>query len=274
MFKSSGIKLVFVLFVPVLIFTLFYFHFFGAFLNSSAGHSLKNIYFSILTPAGSKISALFHFPETVKNILKNKNTALRENENLRNDLKKETLEKNLWKEKAISLMRFATFQSWLDQKDFSVSGMPAQILTINSSVWLTSFSINKGTQRHVKNGNAVLALNGFAGRVTESFNTEATVMLITHPSSFTGVRAERTREVYLLSGTGSGCILQFVPPDADIRKGDKLITSGLSQTIPAGIPVGVVENITHERNSERVILVKPYVNFRRIEQVFVLLNKL
>lgn len=274
MFKTPATRIVFVLFIPVLVFTLSYYHFFNIFLNSHAGHTVKNVYFSILSPAGNKVSAILHFPGNMRILFRNKQSLVIENQNLHSDMQRETLEKNLWREKAISLMHSHAFQSWLDKQYFSVVGTAAQVSAINSGLWLTTLSINKGTAHHVYNGSAVLAANGFAGRITESFNASSSVMLIVHPSSFTGIRSERTREAYILAGTGSGCVLQFVPLDADIRKGDKLITSGLSETIPAGIPVGTVKDISRDSGGAgRVIHVAPYVNFRKIEQVFVLINK-
>lgn len=274
MFKTPGIRLVFVLFIPVLLLSLSYLHFFDAFLNSRIGHSIKNVYFSATSPVMNNASHLLHFPGTVKNMLTDKKRLLDENKKLRGALQTQTLEKNIWKEKAKKLELSLTFQSWLEKQDFSVNGTPADVSAVNENLWVTSLQINKGINDHVTNGNAVLAANGLAGKITETFNNTSAVMLIVHPYSFTGVRSERTREAYLLAGTGTGCVLQFVPQDADIKKGDKLVTSGLSETIPAGIPVGEVRAISRtSKGSERLIKVEPYVSFTRIEQVFVLQNK-
>ena len=43
--------------------------------------------------------------------------------------------------------------------------------------------------------------------------------------------------------------LQFIPADADVREGDLLITSGIDGIFPPGLPVGQVEEISHDPSS-------------------------
>ena len=45
-------------------------------------------------------------------------------------------------------------------------------------------------------------------------------------------------------------MLQYVPNTADIRVGDRLVTSGLGQRFPAGYPVAVVTRVHTQANGE------------------------
>ena len=253
--------------------TLSYFRIFTLLGNSRAGHALRNGFSIVIQPAGEKMIMTLRVPGGILNNIKDKQKLLRENKRLLDLLEKERHEKELWKEKAKTFLKLHDFETRLQSSHPDYGGVFAAITAVNSNLLRTTMRINRGRGDQIRTGNAVLSINGLAGRVVETFSRASTVMLLVNPSSYTGVRVERTREAYILAGTGSGCVLQFVPQDADIRTGDRLITSGLSETLPPGIPVGKIHSISRQaERSELYIRVTPYVKFTSLEHVFVLQN--
>jgi rod shape-determining protein MreC len=77
----------------------------------------------------------------------------------------------------------------------------------------------------------------------------------------------------VLFGVGSDGTLElrFMPFSADIQTGDKLVTSGIDGTYPAGLPVATVQEV--ERNAAFMfarISAQPAAGVNRYRQVLVL----
>jgi rod shape-determining protein MreC len=70
-------------------------------------------------------------------------------------------------------------------------------------------------------------------------------MLVTDPNHATPISIERTglRTIAYGSGAIDGLTLPNIPISADIRVGDRLVTSGMGGRFPAGFPVGTVRDI-------------------------------
>jgi rod shape-determining protein MreC len=72
----------------------------------------------------------------------------------------------------------------------------------------------------------------------------AEVTLITDKDQAVPVRVERNGVRSVVFGTGAGRApeLRFMAPNADIKQGDKLLTSGIDGTYPAGLAVAMVDS--------------------------------
>jgi cell shape-determining protein MreC len=67
---------------------------------------------------------------------------------------------------------------------------------------------------------------------------------------------------------------EFVVREADVRRGDVIISSGLDGVYPRGLRIGQVEEV--EDPGGRLLqtaILKPSVDFGRLEQVFVMLRR-
>ncbi len=70
------------------------------------------------------------------------------------------------------------------------------------------------------------------------------------------------------------CFFKYVLRKHEIKKGDIIISSGLDGVFPKGFRIGEVSNIS-QKNSDVIfqeITVTPYVDFEKLEEVFVVLN--
>jgi rod shape-determining protein MreC len=76
----------------------------------------------------------------------------------------------------------------------------------------------------------------------------AEVILITDPEHAVPVRVDRTglRTIAVGGGDGSSLALPYLPANADIRKDDLLVTSGLGGVFPEGYPVARVTEVHRE----------------------------
>lgn len=105
--------------------------------------------------------------------------------------------------------------------------------------------LNLGEREGVHQGQAVIDAHGVMGQVIEVLPTTSVVMLVTDPNHAVPVTVERTglRTVAFGSRDGGMLSLPNVPMAADVRAGDKLLTSGLGGRFPPGFPVGEVQAI-------------------------------
>lgn len=108
--------------------------------------------------------------------------------------------------------------------------------------------VNRGSDAGIKPGEAVIDEIGVVGQVTRVFPNMAEVTLITDKDHAVPVQVERSgvRSVFFGAGAGRAPELRFMAPSADIRVGDKLNTSGMDGTYPAGLAVAQVESVDRD----------------------------
>ena len=78
-----------------------------------------------------------------------------------------------------------------------------------------------------------------------------------------------------MAGTGSGIELRQVLVGDELKIGDRIITSGLSQLFPKGLFVGEIKEIVKsESQLFQTAVLEPGVDFNRLESVGVLPREL
>jgi len=101
----------------------------------------------------------------------------------------------------------------------------------------------------------------------------AEITLVTDKDQAVPVKVERSgvRSVLFGNGTGRAPELRFTAPTADVRVGDRLLTSGIDGTYPPNLPVAEVIDI--ERDTGQMfarIAVKPLAGVDRSQYLLVL----
>ena len=94
----------------------------------------------------------------------------------------------------------------------------------------------------------MLDAHGVMGQIVEVLPNMSTVLLITDPAHALPVTVERTGMRVIAHGSVALDRLELpnVPISADVKVGDKLITSGLGGHFPAGFPVGEIQSISND----------------------------
>lgn len=101
-------------------------------------------------------------------------------------------------------------------------------------------AVNKGSRHGVKTGDAAADEGGLLGQVMQVQPLSAEIHLLTETGTVVPVMVERTGVRTLVYGGGGTLLLRYFPTDADLRADDVLLTSGLDDVYPAGIPVARV----------------------------------
>jgi rod shape-determining protein MreC len=121
----------------------------------------------------------------------------------------------------------------------------AHVIGIDLGAYRYRMMINLGARDGVKAGQPVIDAHGVMGQVIDVLPTSAVVMLVTDPDHALPVVIERTglRTVAYGSRNGEQLTLPTIPMAADVRVGDKLLTSGLGGRFPQGFPVGEIRSV-------------------------------
>ncbi len=158
--------------------------------------------------------------------------------------------------------------------------IPAEVIAKQPGNTFSLFKLNKGANDGVQRDMAVVAQNegltGLVGKIIDVGDNYCIVIPIYNSSCYVASRLEISRNDGLVNGLGENnqfIIMNNVNKDAigEIQTGDKIITSGLGQLFPKNIYIGYVENVISEAyNSTLEILVKPVVDFSKLEYVLII----
>lgn len=105
--------------------------------------------------------------------------------------------------------------------------------------------LDAGSDDGVRVGQAMIDAGGVLGQVIEVTPRRATALLLTDPEHAVPVQVARSGLRTIAFGTGRTDMLRLpnIPQSADIRVGDRLVTSGIGGRFPAGFPVGTIEEL-------------------------------
>lgn len=143
----------------------------------------------------------------------------------------------------LQLRKLLGAQARLPQKSIM-----AEILYAGRDPFSRRVTVNRGALQGVQGGEAVIDDIGVIGQVTRVNPINSEVTLITDQDQVVPVQDARNglRAVVFGNGQDGTLNLPFIPVNADIQKGDVLITSGIDGTYPQGLPVAVIASV--ERN--------------------------
>jgi rod shape-determining protein MreC len=124
----------------------------------------------------------------------------------------------------------------------------AEVLYTGRDPFTQKVFVDKGESVGVQPGQAVIDDVGVVGQVTRVFPYMAEVTLVTDKDYAVPVRVERSgvRSVMYGAGTGRQPELRFLSPNSEIQAGDRLVTSGIDGTYPAGLAVAQVVSVERE----------------------------
>lgn len=153
----------------------------------------------------------------------------------------------------------------------------ARVIAREPGQWFETFSINRGKSDGVNAGMSVVNGNGLIGRVYEAGMNYAKVICIVDSRSAVACMVQSTRDNGIMRGRVAAdsddaeCYVYYLPNLNSIMPGDTVITSGTDSLFPKGLHIGTVTAVSMDAGSEgSYAVVTPSVDFRHIEEVFVL----
>mgnify|MGYP003630818019 CR=1 FL=1 len=157
-----------------------------------------------------------------------------------------------------------------------VKSILGEILYNTRDPFTRKIVLDRGVQQGVALGQPVIDHVGVVGQVTRVFPFTSEVTLLTDKDQAIPAQVVRNglRAVVYGRGQSNTLDLRFMPTNADIRKGDVLVTSGIGGIYPAGLAVATVTEVdAKSADSFLHILCEPIGGINRHRQLLILLTQ-
>jgi rod shape-determining protein MreC len=192
-----------------------------------------------------------------------------ENVQLREELNQALEDRNLYHETLLANIRYRNLLKF--QQSMAEPMLAAEVIGRDPSSWFKTIIVNKGTEDGVQEGAPAVVPKGIVGLVVEVASKYAKVLLIIDQNSAVDGLIQRTRSRGVIQGDPSGdCIFKYVLRKHDVVLGDTVVSSGMDGVFPKGLRIGhVSEIIKHNAGIFQEIIVTPYVDFEKLEEVLI-----
>ena len=174
----------------------------------------------------------------------------------------------------IRLRAMLDYKKGVSQFDF----VTATVIARDPGNWTNIILINRGSSDGLTKDMPVVTPQGLAGNVVQVFANTAKVQLVLDPRSAVGSLVQRaeSRVAAIVEGNGVNPMsprMVNLARDADIIRGDKIITSGFGGIYPKGLLVGaVIDVINDEGGLLKYAVLNPAVDFNRLEEVMIIVR--
>lgn len=158
----------------------------------------------------------------------------------------------------------------------SFNAVGAQVLGNSDGTYLQYITLDKGSSSGIRENMAVITMDGVVGYVCDVSLNSCRVSTILQYDTGVGVYVQRTGDVGLtdcpyVMGEQGLCRVIYLPNDATVQIGDRVVTGDLSDIYPSGLTVGhVIELMPDVYTRTLTATIKPAVDFETLEQVYVI----
>ena len=176
-------------------------------------------------------------------------------------------------EEKAELLRLRTLLTLSPPEGWQPLGARVLAGRMGASAALDTVTIGRGFLTGAVPGTPAMTPQGVVGRVLRASPSTSTVLLLTDPGSRLAVVSQEGRVQGILVGAGPfrPLELRFVSHNAVVSEGELLVTSGLDEAYPKGLPVA---RITHAGPSDlspfQSVLAEPLADYATMEEVVLL----
>jgi rod shape-determining protein MreC len=237
--------------------------------TSSGGTVIEAVSFGVLSEIQRATSSAFG---GVKNVWTNY-AALRDaseqNEALRRQVATLQVELQKQRAKANSAARLESLLQF--RSAVPTATIAAEVIARDATLGFETATIDKGAADGLRRDLAVISPDGVVGRVIKHGPHAAMVQLLIDRNAAAGALVERSRAGgVVVGGQGDPALrLQYLSNLADVRKGDRIVSSGLDGIYPKGYTIGFVESVERGAGLYKEVSVRPAVDFSKLEEVLV-----
>jgi len=149
--------------------------------------------------------------------------------------------------------------------------IPALTVSKSFTIAQGTVTLNAGADNGVKPGMPVINEKGLVGIVYATSKDFSIAKTLKNFELKLVVKDERSRVDGVLKWNGEDLVIVNIPKTYDLEPGDRIICSELSSIVSLPIPIGVVVGLQNvETGIFNSVKIKPYADFSRIENVFII----
>ncbi len=148
----------------------------------------------------------------------------------------------------------------------------ASVIGRSVDQWSNTVILDKGLSGGVMKDMIAVTDKGLVGKISDVYPSYSYLLLLTDINFSASARLQESRTEGVISGTGYRmCQLRYIPYEEEVKKGAIVITSGLDELFPAGIPVGYVSRVNKNAvGFFQDIKVTPFVDNAKTEVVAII----
>lgn len=197
-----------------------------------------------------------------------------ENEALKEEKQRLELEKRqlaLIRQEKEELEELQAFFRYEGAGDYQAAA--ANVAAMDYSGWPEVFTIDRGSEKGIRIGCAVVSGDGLTGRVVQvSEKTAKVASLLSEGNKVSFQTSGAKKQMGVIQSNGRGGLEGYLlDEDEGLKEGDDLVTSGIG-TYPQGLKIGSITHIEKKKGTQRTLITaKPAVSFFSLKKVAVIL---
>ena len=241
-------------------------------IESGAGSALNPVQ-RLLYSATNQVKETLDFFLNFSEVKSQNKELVNENEELKNklaqysDLKEEN-------------ERFREMLNFAEERD-NYNYIGCDIIGYSGGSFNDGYIVNKGTNDGIAKGMVVITNKGLVGQVSSVGTNWSIVQTLANENIAVSVMVESTREVtgYITgykedSQNRNLAKVYDLPMDSEVKEGDVILTSGVGMVYPKEIRIGEVIKVEEDKvKVMKSAIVKPYVDFNKLEDLFIVSPK-
>jgi rod shape-determining protein MreC len=196
-----------------------------------------------------------------------------ENQRLREELAATRV--RLQEQQALAL-RGSELERLLDLRQrTTLKTLPAAVAAGPTEDLFKTITIDRGSAAGLRKDMAVIAPEGVVGRIVEQPPLYAAkVQLLIDREAGAGAMIERSGASGVVTGQDGDPPMRmgYVSNLADVKVGDRVVTSGIDGIFPRGFPIATVERVERGSGLYKDIWLRPVVDFAALGSVLVVLE--
>ena len=152
---------------------------------------------------------------------------------------------------------------------------PALVINNSTNKQHNIITLNVGRKHGVEPDMGVVGPQGIVGVVRKVSEHYSTVVSVLNRDFFPNARIASSEFFGYVEWPGKDyrhVSLKDIPIHASYHKGDSVVTSGFSESFPAGIPIGSIVDAKVENGIQYNFRVKLFTDFKKVNQVMVVKN--
>ncbi|MCR4682308.1 MAG: rod shape-determining protein MreC [Clostridiales bacterium] len=152
----------------------------------------------------------------------------------------------------------------------------ASVIGRESTNYRTVFTLSKGSLHGIGKDMPVITPDGLVGCVTEVGPTWCRAVSLIETASSIGAYDERSGALGVVEGNyilryDGLCRMVYIDSDADMRAGDRILSSGIGSVYPRGLAIGEVVSVEPDENTRTfTAVIRPYADTEDISRVMII----
>ncbi|MFA5505862.1 MAG: rod shape-determining protein MreC [Vulcanimicrobiota bacterium] len=152
------------------------------------------------------------------------------------------------------------------------SHLVADVVARDPRGWMSTLTLNVGAKQGVQKGMTVSDGTNLVGQVSRVQNDRCQVRLFTDSKAVVAGKLQDRKTAGVVVGKGDHTVeMRYLDPDAGVKKGDWVVTSGHDGVFPPGIRLGRVAQLKQDAEKNYLAAtIRPSVDVSNLENVVVL----